>query len=208
MLKLSFPLSIQSWLPLLFVLALVLGGCSQHQYTGLVFDDPQPAAEINGTDHDGSPFRLSDYRGKLSLVFFGYTYCPDICPMTLANVSQAYKTLEAESPDLAQDLTVVFVTVDPERDTPERLAEYVPLFNPNFHGVYMPEDELEPVKSAYGVYAEKSQVSADQTAANYLVDHTAGVYVVDREGYLRALFKHDIPTEDLARDLQALLKLR
>jgi protein SCO1 len=195
-------------LALLIVLAVLLGACSRHQYTGLVFDDPQPAAEISGTDHDGSPFLLSDYQGELSLVFFGYTYCPDICPMTLANVSQAYKTLEAESSDLVQDLNVVFVTIYPERDTPERLAEYVPLFNPNFHGVYVAQDELDPVKSAYGVYAEKSQLPEGQTAAEYLMDHTAGVYVIDRQGNLRALFKHDVLPQDLVADLEALLKLR
>lgn len=209
MLKSSpFPVTTNYWLPLLIVLTALLGACSRHEYTGLVFDDPQPAAEISGTDYTGEPFLLSDYQGKLSLVFFGYTYCPDICPMTLANVSQAYKTLEAESADLVQDLNIVFVTIDPERDTPERLAEYVPLFNPNFHGVYIPQDELDPVKSAYGVYAEKSQIPEGQTEAGYLMDHTAGVYVVDRQGNLRALFKHDTPAQDLVDDLKALLKLR
>jgi protein SCO1 len=206
--RLFSPLPANYWLPLLIVLAALMGGCARHEYTGLVFDAPHPAAEITGTDHDGSTFRLSDYRGKLSLLFFGYTYCPDICPMTLANVSQAYKEMEAESPDLVKDLTVVFVTVDPERDTPERLAEYVPLFNANFHGVYLDQDQLDPVKSAYGVYAEKSQLPEGQTEAEYLVDHTAGVYLIDRQGNLRALFKHDIPSQDLVRDLKALLKLR
>lgn len=128
--------------------------------------------------------------------------------MTLANVSQAYKDLEAESSNLVQDLNIVFVTIDPERDTPERLAEYVPLFNPNFHGVYVPQDQLDAVKSAYGVYAEKSQLPEGQTEAGYLMDHTAGVYLIDRQGNLRALFNHDISSQDLARDLKALLKLR
>ncbi|MBX2998681.1 MAG: SCO family protein [Caldilineaceae bacterium] len=208
MFRLFSPFFRTCWLPLLIVLTTLMAGCARHEYTGLVFDDPQPAAEIMGTDHDGSTFRLSDYRGNLSLLFFGYTYCPDICPMTLANVSQAYKEMEAESPDLVKDLTVVFVTIDPERDTPERLAEYVPLFNPNFHGVYIAQDQLDPVKSAYGVYAEKSQLPEGQTEAGYLVDHTAGVYLIDRQGNLRALFKHDIPSQDLVRDLKALLKLR
>jgi protein SCO1 len=206
--RLFSPLPTWYWLPLLIVLAALMAGCVRHEYTGLVFDDPQPAAEISGTDYDGSPFQLSHYRGKLSLLFFGYTYCPDICPMTLANVSQAYKDLEAESSNLVQDLNIVFVTIDPERDTPERLAEYVPLFNPNFHGVYVPQDQLDAVKSAYGVYAEKSQLPEGQTEAGYLMDHTAGVYLIDRQGNMRALFKHDIPSQDLARDLKALLKLR
>jgi protein SCO1/2 len=142
------------------------------------------------------------------LIFFGYTFCPDVCPLTLANVAQAYKQLEIESAALVEDLNIVFVTIDPERDTPERLAEYVPLFNPNFHGVYIPADELSPVKSAYGVYAEKSDLPQGQTAAGYLMDHTSGVYVVDRQGNLRALFRHDTDPQALAADLQALLKLR
>jgi protein SCO1/2 len=208
MYKLFSPLPTKHWLPLLIVLAALFGGCARHEYTGLVFDDPQPALEIIGTDYDGAPFLLSDYRGKLSLIFFGYTYCPDICPMTLANVSQAYKELEAESSDLVEDLNIVFITIDPERDTPARMAEYVPLFNPRFHGVYVPQDELGAVKSAYGVYAEKSDLPEGQTEAEYLMDHTAGVYVVDRQGNLRALFKHDIPSPALVSDLKALLKLR
>ncbi len=193
---------------LIFLLSLLLTGCAQHEYTGLLLDEAQPAADIVGTDVTGETFRLSDHRGELSLIFFGYTYCPDVCPLTLSNVSQAYKILEDESPSLVEDLNVVFVSVDPERDTPDRLAAYVPLFNPSFHGIYIPQDELDPVKSAYGVYAEKNTEVAGATAADYLIDHTAGVYAVDREGNLRALFKHDIQPEALAADLKALLNLR
>lgn len=190
------------------LLGLLLAACAPHQYTGLILQEDSPAADIVGTDYTGEPYRLSDYQGKLSLIFFGYTFCPDVCPLTLANMSQTYKLLADESPDLVEDLNVVFVSVDPERDTPERLAQYVPLFNPAFHGLYVPAQQLEAIKSAYGIYAEKNTQVAGQTAAEYLIDHTAGIYVVDRTGNLRALFKHDTDPKLVAADVKELLKLR
>jgi protein SCO1 len=190
----------------LFLLAISLGACgSKHEYTGLLLDEPMPVADIEGIDLTGEPFLLSNSQGEMSLVFFGYTYCPDVCPMTLAEVSKAYKMIETESPRMIEDLNVVFVTVDPERDTPERLAEYIPLFNPNFHGVYVLPDALEPIKSAYGVYAAKSEDTKD-LETGYLVDHTARVFLIDRQGDLRALFRHDTTAEELAADLKVLLK--
>ncbi|MCB0114270.1 MAG: SCO family protein, partial [Caldilineaceae bacterium] len=101
-----------------FVLTLLLSACAPHQYTALVFQEDSPAADIVGTDYSGETYRLSDHRGELSLIFFGYTFCPDVCPLTLGNMSQTYKILEDESPNLVEDLNVLFVSVDPERDTP------------------------------------------------------------------------------------------
>ena len=190
------------------VLTLMLSACAPHQYTGLILQEDSPAADIVGIDYNGEPYQLSDHRGELSIIFFGYTFCPDICPMTLANMSQVYTILEEESPELVEDLNMVFVSVDPERDTPERIAQYVPLFNPAFHGLYIPAEQLEPIKSAYGIYAEKNTEVAGKTAAEYLIDHTAGIYVVDRDGNLRALFKHDMDPQLVAADVKALLKLR
>jgi len=190
----------------LFLVAISLGACgSKHEYAGMLLDEPMPVADIEGINFTGESFLLSSYRGEMSLVFFGYTYCPDVCPMTLAEVSKAYKMIETESPRMIDDLNVVFVTVDPERDTPERLAEYIPLFNPNFHGVYVLPEALEPIKSAYGVYAGKSEDTKD-LEENYLVDHTARVFLIDRQGDLRALFRHDTTAEELAADLKVLLK--
>ena len=93
-----------------FVLALLISACAPHQFTGMVLQEDTLAADIVGTDYTGESYRLSDHRGKLSLIFFGYTFCPDVCPLTLANMSQMYKILEDESPKLVEDLNMVFVS--------------------------------------------------------------------------------------------------
>lgn len=185
------------------LVALLAAGCAgKYEYHGMIFDEPKPAAEIEGVNYDGTTFRLSDLQGQLTLVFFGYTHCPDVCPFTLVELADAYKQLGEET----KDVNVVFVTVDPDRDTPEQLSQYVPTFNPDFYGVYVTGEALETVKSAYGVFAEKRPVEEGQNAANYFVDHTAGIYLIDRKGDMKALFKHDIPAEDLVPDLEHLLK--
>ncbi len=190
---------------LILVTLMLLAGCSRHEYVATLFDQPRPAAEIEGTNWDGTPFRLSDLQGRYVLLFFGYTYCPDICPFTMTEMAKAYKQLLAEDEKLAEKLAVVFVSVDPDRDTPERLAQYVPHFHPDFYGVYVPPEALEEVKAAYGVYAEKRDVS-EASAADYFVDHTAAIYLIDPKGRLKGLFQHDVPAADLAADLSYLLR--
>lgn len=196
---------IQRTLALLLLLGL-LGGCApKHTFTGLVFDDLQPAGDIIGTSHTGEPFALTDLRGQVVLVFFGYTFCPDVCPTTLAEVAGAMRIIAEEDPKATESLAALFVTIDPERDTVERLAQYVPAFHPKIVGVVVEPSLLDAVKSSFGVYAEKSDVS-QSSAAGYLMDHTAGVYVIDRKGNLLALFSHDTPADMLAADLKLLLK--
>lgn len=191
---------------LLFFLLSLMAGCTpKHTFTGVVFDDLQPAGEIRGTRHTGEAFDLADLRGSLVLVFFGYTFCPDVCPATLVDVAGAMRIIAEDDPKAAQSLHAIFVTIDPERDTPERLALYVPAFHPDILGVVVDPSMLDAVKSSFGVYAEKRDVSSS-SAANYLVDHTAGIYVIDRKGNLLALFPHDTPSETLAADLKVLLK--
>ena len=189
----------------LVFLFVCLGGCAPaHEFTGVVFDDLQPAGDLRGTAHLGTPFDLADLKGKMVLVFFGYTFCPDVCPMTLANVAGAMRIIGDEDPKAADSLAALFVTVDPERDTVEQLAQYVPAFHPALLGVVVEPSSLEQVKSAFGVYAAKSE--AAPSAAGYLVDHTAGIYVIDRKGNLLALFSHDIQADLVAADLKILLK--
>ncbi len=192
-------------LPLLLLLIFV-GGCApKHTFTGIVFDDLQPVGELRGTNHTGQPFDLVNLRGKSVLVFFGYTFCPDVCPTTLAEVSSALRMLAKDDPKAAESLAVLFVTIDPERDTVERLAQYVHAFHPDILGVVVEPSQLDEVKSNFGVYAEKSDVS-HSSAAGYLMDHTAGVYLIDGDGNLAALFPHDTPADVLAADLKVLLK--
>jgi len=170
------------------------------QLRGSVIAPPLPAAEISLTDQNGNPFRLSDYRGKVVLLFFGYTYCPDVCPATMAELRAARAMLKA---DQAARVQVVFITVDPARDTPASIQEYVARFDPTFLGLSGTEQELSKVWQAYGVFRE---LGAPNTSGNYEVSHTARVYAVDVNGDLSLSFAFGTPPADIANDLQILLK--
>jgi protein SCO1/2 len=190
---------------LLFII-ISLGGCAPaHTFTGVVFDDLQPVGDLRGTTHLGTPFDLADLQGKLVLVFFGYTFCPDVCPMTLADVAGAMRIIADEDPKAADSLAALFVTIDPERDTVERLAQYVPAFHSDIVGVIVDPPLLDAVKSSFGVYAARSE-AGPSSETGYLMDHTAGIYLIDRKGDLLALFSHDTPADVLAADLKVLLK--
>jgi len=151
------------------------------------------------TDHTGKARRLEDFRGKAVVVFFGFTHCPDVCPTTLADAAQAMRQL---GPD-ADRVQVLFVSVDPERDTQEALAKYVPAFDARFLGL---RGDLEATRRAtkeFKVYFEKRPGKAPD---EYSVDHSAQSYVLDPQGRLRLFVRHDRLAEDLAPDLQVLLK--
>lgn len=184
------------------VLIVALAGCAQpHEFNGTAFEDPPAAFAFEGTNYDGTPFRMSDQQGKVVLIFFGYTFCPDICPLTLADL----KRLSTQLGDQAQDLAVVFVTVDPERDTQEQLASYVRAFDPAFYGVRLEGEMFEATKKAYGVYVEKRAVE-NGDADNYLVDHTGAIYVIDKAGKLSETFSYDAGTEAMLPDVEYWLK--
>lgn len=189
------------WAGLALVAALfVLAACGQDALQGTRYDPVIAAPEFEGEGSNGQPFQVSDLRGKVVLLFFGYTFCPDICPTTLARMVQVYKQLG----DQAQDVAVVLASLDPERDTPERLAEYVTAFHPGFIGVHIPAERLEEVKKDYGVFAEKRVVDASESAAGYLIDHTGWVYVIDPKGSLREVFALDATPNQIAADAAAL----
>jgi len=189
-----------------FLLILVVGAAAllftkPANFRGTTFGEPYPLApEIELTRSDGSSFRLSEMRGNVVLVFFGYTTCPDVCPTTMAELKLAMAELnEAE----AAQVKVLFVTVDPERDTPERMQEYVERFNPAFIGLSGAQADLEKIWQAYGVYRETVQGTS---AAGYLVDHTARVTLIDQQGNMRISFGFDTPVEDVVHDLKLILK--
>lgn len=151
------------------------------------------------TDHTGKARRLEDFRGKAVVVFFGFTRCPDVCPTTLADAAQVMRQL---GPD-ADRVQVLFVSVDPERDTQEALAKYVPAFDARFLGL---RGDLEATRRAakeFKVYFEKRP---GKTPGEYTIDHSAQSYVIDTQGRLRLFVRHDRLTEDLAPDLRTLLK--
>jgi len=170
-------------------------------FRGATFGEPYPPApEIELTRSDGSRFRLSEMRGDVVLLFFGYTSCPDVCPTTLAELNLALSKLDQAD---AARVKVLFVTVDPERDTPERAQEYVGRFNASFIGLSGSQAELESVWQGYGVYRE---IVNGASAAGYVVDHTARVMLIDPQGNMRVSFGFDMPVEDIVHDLKLILR--
>ena len=170
-------------------------------FRGTTYGEPYPVAqEFELTRDNGNRFRLSETRGKAVLLFFGYTSCPDVCPTTLAELKQALEKLGDEK---AKQVQVLFVTVDPERDTPERVQEYVDHFNPNFIGLSGGESELAQVWHDYGVFRE---IVEGTSAAGYIVNHTARVTLIDKDGNMRVSFAFETPVEDIVHDLDLLLK--
>jgi protein SCO1/2 len=168
-------------------------------FRGTAYTEPYPMApEFELTRAGGADFRLSGMRGNIVALFFGYTSCPDVCPTTLAELRQALEELG----DRSEQVQVLFVTVDPERDTPERVQEYVDHFNPRFIGLSGSESELAKVWNDYGVFR---QVVEGSSAAGYLVDHTARITLIDQQGNLRVSFPFDTPVTDVVHDLNLLL---
>ena len=150
-------------------------------------------------DHTGKPRRLEDWRGKAVVLVFGFTQCPDVCPTTLADVALALKEL---GPD-AERVQVLMVSVDPERDTPQVLGKYVTAFDPRFVALRGDLEATRKVAQDFKVYFEKRK-----QGESYTVDHSAQSYVIDPQGRLRLLVRHDRIAQDLAPDLRTLLSGR
>lgn len=170
-----------------------------YTYQGSLIDPPIPAADFTLTDQHGETFRLSDQRGKVVLIFFGYTHCPDVCPVTLSE----YRQVKRQLGDQAEDIVFVFITVDPERDTPERLLAHLANFDPEFIGLTGEPADLERVWDAYGVYQEKVDTGS---AGGYLVDHTARTYAIDRQGNWRLTYPFGMEVEKQVADVRHLLR--
>ncbi|MFO7312133.1 MAG: SCO family protein [Bacillota bacterium] len=172
---------------------------SQQAFHGFVLDPPQPAPELGLIDQHGKPFRLADHRGRAVMLFFGYTNCPDVCPATLIYYTQVKRELGP----LADRVRFVFVTVDPEYDTPERLREYVNRFDPSFYGLWGSPEELEPVLANYGIYVSK--VPNENSPVGYWVNHTALSFVIDPQGRLVLAFPFGVEPQDMAADLRRII---
>jgi protein SCO1/2 len=168
-------------------------------FRGSIIEPSPPAPEIPLTTNSGEVFRLSDYRGSVVLLFFGYTSCPDICPATMAELKQARALLRSEE---AERVQVVFITVDPMRDSPSAIQEYVERFDPAFIGLSGSLADLSEVWRAYGVYREEGEPN---DSGWYVVSHTARVYAVDPQGALRLSFAFGTFPEDVANDIRILL---
>jgi protein SCO1/2 len=189
--------------PILAIVAacILLAGCAP--------DDPKfRASDVTGAafgrdfnlnDATGKPRTLADYRGKVVVVFFGYTQCPDFCPTTLAELAEVMKRL---GPD-ADRVQVLFVTVDPERDTPEILSQYVPAFDARFMGLYGDAAATERTAKEFKIIYQKQPGA---TPGSYTMDHSAGTYIFDPQGRLRLYVSYGQGPDVLAHDLRELLK--
>lgn len=172
---------------------------STYEYKGVVMDPPLPLPDFELTATDGQPFHLSDVAGDYALIYFGYTFCPDVCPLTMADVRQALADLEGRD-----RVHVIFISVDPERDTPELLQRYVNAFGPDFIGLTDDFEKTRAMMKPYGAYAEKEEVA--DSAAGYLVNHTARLYLVDPDRNLILTYPFGFEPEDLRSDLTYLLQ--
>ena len=182
-------------------LAVCLAGCGERPQTAKFQLTDVTGANfgkaLNLTDHDGRPRTLADFRGKVVTVFFGFTHCPDVCPVTLAEMAQVVREL---GPD-GNRVQVLFVTVDPERDTQQVLKQYVPSFNPAFLGLYGDADATARVAKEFKIYYRK-QPPKD---GHYSVDHSAGTYILDTEGRLRLFALYGAGAPALLHDIRILL---
>jgi protein SCO1/2 len=186
---------------IILVAALAVAGCGP--------DTPKfMASDVTGTtygrdfhltDHNGKPRTLADYRGKAVVVFFGYTQCPDVCPTTLAELAEAMKRL---GPD-ADRVQVLFVTIDPERDTPDLLSKYVPAFDPRFVGLYGDADATASTAKEFKIIYQKQP---GKTPGSYTMDHSAGTFVFDPQGRLRVYVGYGQGPDVFAHDLKELLR--
>ena len=167
---------------------------------GIALQSPRVAEDFTLPTSTGEAMSLSDFRGKYVVLFFGYTYCPDVCPTTLNNLQQMVKTL---GENRAEDVQVVMVSVDPERDTPQQLATYMKYFNPTFIGMTGTVADIQPIATQFGIFFE-SQKGSENTG--YLVDHTSAVTVIDPNGYVRMIFTNDVKGADMASDIAYLMR--
>jgi protein SCO1 len=178
-------------LVLLMIVAAIVSMTNKPSFKGAVITPPWPAPEIKLTDHNGQPFRMSSQRGKVVLLFFGYTNCPDECPLTMAHLKLALESLG----DRAKDVQVVMVTTDPFRDTPQALKDFMEHFNPTFLGLTGNSGRLRMAWIDYGVTVE----AGGETHSTYL-------YVIDPAGNVRETFLPDAEPTDIAADVRLLLK--
>jgi len=202
-----------AFLPLVIVAifsALMFSGCKKaaekeaFQYAGQRLPAQNPAAEFQLTDQDGNPFSLQAARGRMVIMFFGFTHCPNVCPTTLARVSAIVHGL----PEAMQRKTqVLFITLDPERDSPQVLKGYVPFFDPKFIGLTGSPEEIARVAKAYGVTYERAMQTSQVAANNYTINHSTYTYVIDPAGNFALIYddKDLLNGDAVTRDLEHLM---
>ena len=182
-------------------LAGLLAACSEKRpaFAAIDITGAEYARDFALTDHNGQPRTLKDFAGKAVVVFFGYTQCPDVCPTTMLELVEVKKLLGRDG----ERLQGLFITVDPERDTPEVLKSYMANFDPSFLALYTTPEKLEALAREYKVYFKKV---AGPTPTSYSVDHSAGSYVYDPQGKVRLYTRYGSGAALLAADIKLLLQ--
>jgi len=184
--------------------AVGLGGCdklfapAKSPFTAVDVTGGEMGGALRLTDHDGRSRSLADFRGKAVVVVFGFTHCPDVCPTALADMARAVRQLG----DREGDVQVLFVTLDPARDTPELLKQYVPAFHPAFLGLRGSEAETTAVTRDFKIYASQRP---GKTPDTYTIDHSAQSFVFDRQGQIRLLLPPNMASAAIASDLRLIL---
>lgn len=177
---------------------LLLTACAPQKFSSVDITGASYARDFQLTDHQGAPRQLADYKGKVVAIFFGFAQCPDVCPTTLADMAELKRLLGADG----NQLQVIFVTVDPERDTREVLAQYVPAFDPSFVGLRGTPEQTLATAQEFKVFFQKVPGA---TPTSYTIDHTAGSYVFDREGRVRLFVRHKQDLDSVVADIKRLL---
>lgn len=184
---------------LLFTILLAACDSDKPRFNNVDVTGANYAREFRLTDFNGKPRSLADFRDKVVVVFFGYTQCPDVCPTTLSDMAEVKKRLGVDG----DKVQVIFVTLDPDRDTPQVLSQYVPAFDPAFIGLYGTRDETAAVAKEFKVFYQKVP---GKTETSYTLDHTAGSYVFDGEGRLRLFLRHAGAVDPIVDDLRKLVR--
>lgn len=172
-------------------------GAESEGKTDYFLPDPLPAPSFSLTSHQGALLSSGDFPGKILAVFFGFTSCPDVCPLTLANLTRTFAILG----EAAANVQVLLISVDPARDTPERLERYVESFHPSFLGLTGTEEEIREVADGFGAYFNRVG-----EGDRYTVDHTARVFIVTPSGEIPLTFPFSATPEEMARHLTLLLE--
>ncbi len=170
----------------------------EYRYQGSLIDPPLKAQDFSLIEADGTVFKLSDHEGEVVLMFFGYTNCPDVCPTTMSD----FKNIINNLGDQEKDVSVVFITVDPERDTPEVMSEYVAAFHPDFIGLSGSMEELHPIWDSFYVFQQKMD---SDSHSDYLVDHSSRAIAVDKYGNFRLTFPFGMSWEGIKEDISHLI---
>jgi protein SCO1/2 len=176
----------------------LVAGCSPaYQMHGSPYQDPQPAPELYLDTTEADEFSLNNLHGKVVLLYFGYTHCPDICPATMAQLKWVTEQLGSQS----DQVQVLFVSIDPDRDDPQTIRSFLDRFNPEFIGLSAPQTKLEPVLASYGVAAQRDPGESE----NYTMSHTSRVFLIDREGTLQTNYTYDESRANILADVQYFL---